>query len=65
MELPRNPTRPVRIGSVTIGDGNPIVVQSMTATKTAEIDAGERNKTWSHQSGAPRNRAGRLALFAS
>ncbi len=39
MELPRNPTRPVRIGSVTIGDGNPIAVQSMTATKTAEIDA--------------------------
>ncbi|MBD3672676.1 MAG: (E)-4-hydroxy-3-methylbut-2-enyl-diphosphate synthase [Planctomycetaceae bacterium] len=38
MELPRNPTRPVRIGSVTIGDGNPIAVQSMTATKTSDID---------------------------
>lgn len=38
MELPRNPTRPVRIGSLTIGDGNPIAVQSMTATKTTDID---------------------------
>ena len=39
MELPRNPTRAVRIGSITIGDGNSIAVQSMTATKTADIDA--------------------------
>ena len=38
MELPRNPTRPVRIGSLTIGAGNPIAVQSMTATKTSDID---------------------------
>jgi 1-hydroxy-2-methyl-2-(E)-butenyl 4-diphosphate synthase len=37
--LPRNPTRAVRIGSVTIGDGNPIAVQSMTATHTRDIDA--------------------------
>ena len=39
MELPRNPTRAVRIGSITIGDGEPIAVQSMTATKTQAIDA--------------------------
>lgn len=39
MQLPRNPTRAVRIGSVTIGDGRPIAVQSMTATKTQDIDA--------------------------
>jgi (E)-4-hydroxy-3-methylbut-2-enyl-diphosphate synthase len=39
VELPRNPTRPVRIGSVTIGQGNAIVVQSMCATKTADVDA--------------------------
>ncbi len=39
MDLPRNPTRSVRIGTVTIGDRNPIAVQSMTATKTADIDA--------------------------
>jgi (E)-4-hydroxy-3-methylbut-2-enyl-diphosphate synthase len=35
----RNPTRAVRIGSVTIGDGHPIVVQSMCATKTTHIEA--------------------------
>ncbi|MGD0654585.1 MAG: flavodoxin/ferredoxin-dependent (E)-4-hydroxy-3-methylbut-2-enyl-diphosphate synthase [Thermoguttaceae bacterium] len=35
----RNPTRAVRIGSVTIGSGHPIVVQSMCATKTADIEA--------------------------
>lgn len=39
MPIVRNPTRPVRIGSVTIGDGHPIAVQSMTATKTQDIDA--------------------------
>ena len=32
-------TRPVKIGSVTIGGGNPIVVQSMCATKTADVEA--------------------------
>ncbi|HWL09151.1 MAG TPA: (E)-4-hydroxy-3-methylbut-2-enyl-diphosphate synthase [Planctomicrobium sp.] len=37
--LPRNPTRPVRIGSVTIGGSHPIAVQSMTATHTQNIDA--------------------------
>lgn len=39
MQLPRNPTRAVEIGAVTIGAGNPIAVQSMTATKTTNIDA--------------------------
>jgi (E)-4-hydroxy-3-methylbut-2-enyl-diphosphate synthase len=39
MPLPRDPTRPVKVGSVTIGDGNPIVVQSMCATKTADVEA--------------------------
>ena len=39
MDIQRNPTRPVRIGSVTIGAGNPIAVQSMTATPTQNIDA--------------------------
>ncbi|HVJ66781.1 MAG TPA: (E)-4-hydroxy-3-methylbut-2-enyl-diphosphate synthase [Caulifigura sp.] len=37
--LPRNPTRAVKIGSITIGAGNPIAVQSMTATHTTNIDA--------------------------
>jgi len=35
----RNPTRAVRIGSVTIGAGNPIAVQSMTATATQDVTA--------------------------
>jgi (E)-4-hydroxy-3-methylbut-2-enyl-diphosphate synthase len=39
MNLPRNPTRPVRIGSVTIGSDHPVAVQSMTATHTQDIDA--------------------------
>ncbi len=39
MQLPRNPTRNVRIGSVTIGAGHPIAIQSMCATKTTDIEA--------------------------
>ena len=37
--FPRNPTRPVQVGTVTIGGGSPIVVQSMCATKTADVEA--------------------------
>jgi len=36
---PRNVTRSVRIGTIRIGGGEPIAVQSMCATKTQEIDA--------------------------
>ncbi|HEX9500696.1 MAG TPA: flavodoxin-dependent (E)-4-hydroxy-3-methylbut-2-enyl-diphosphate synthase, partial [Thermoanaerobaculia bacterium] len=32
-------TREVRIGNIRIGAGNPIAVQSMTATRTQDIDA--------------------------
>lgn len=39
VEIKRNPTRAVKIGSVMIGGNNPIAVQSMTATKTTDIDA--------------------------
>lgn len=39
MKITRNPTRPVKIGSITIGDGHPIAVQSMTATKTQNVEA--------------------------
>ena len=39
MQINRNPTRAVRIGSVTIGDGHPIAVQSMTATRTQDVKA--------------------------
>jgi len=39
LQLPRNPTREVRICTVAIGNAHPIAVQSMTATKTSNIDA--------------------------
>ena len=39
MKITRNPTRSVRIGTVTIGADQPIAVQSMTATQTRDIDA--------------------------
>src|ERR1700742_391948 len=39
MNISRNPTRSVRIGTITIGAENPIAVQSMTATSTRDIDA--------------------------
>src|ERR1043166_4541349 len=35
----RQPTRAVRIGTVQIGAGAPVAVQSMCATKTRDIDA--------------------------
>ncbi|MBI4230683.1 MAG: (E)-4-hydroxy-3-methylbut-2-enyl-diphosphate synthase [Planctomycetes bacterium] len=35
----RNPTREVKAGSVTIGGGHPVVVQSMCATKTQDVAA--------------------------
>jgi (E)-4-hydroxy-3-methylbut-2-enyl-diphosphate synthase len=37
--MERMPTRAVRIGKVQVGSGAPVVVQSMCATKTADIDA--------------------------
>ncbi len=37
--LTRNPTRSVRIGRIVIGAGHPIAVQSMTATKTSDVEA--------------------------
>jgi (E)-4-hydroxy-3-methylbut-2-enyl-diphosphate synthase len=37
--IQRHNTRAVKIGTITIGAGNPIAVQSMTATKTTDIDA--------------------------
>lgn len=36
---PRKQTRPVRIGRLSIGAGHPVAVQSMTATRTTDIDA--------------------------
>ncbi len=52
MKIPRNPTRAVRIGNVTIGDGQPIAVQSMTATQTRNIDATVEQINALHTAGA-------------
>ncbi len=37
--IARNPTRAVPIGNIAIGSGNRIAVQSMTATKTTDVEA--------------------------
>jgi len=37
--VPQRKTREIRIGNIRIGGSNPIAVQSMTATKTQDIDA--------------------------
>lgn len=52
MQLKRNPTRAVRIGSITIGAGHPIAVQSMTATRTQDIDATVEQVNDLHAAGA-------------
>jgi (E)-4-hydroxy-3-methylbut-2-enyl-diphosphate synthase len=39
LQILRKPTRAVAIGSITIGNGHPIAVQSMTATRTTDIAA--------------------------
>ncbi len=39
MTITRNSTRSVQIGNIRVGDGNPIAVQSMTATKTQNVEA--------------------------
>jgi (E)-4-hydroxy-3-methylbut-2-enyl-diphosphate synthase len=51
-QIVRNPTRAVRIGSVAIGGGNPIAVQSMTATHTQNIDATVEQINALHAAGA-------------
>jgi (E)-4-hydroxy-3-methylbut-2-enyl-diphosphate synthase len=52
MEIQRKPTRSVRIGTVTIGGGEPIAVQSMTATHTQDIDATVQQVNALHAAGA-------------
>jgi len=52
LSVTRNPTRPVRIGDVTIGAGHPIAVQSMTATATQDIDATVALINQLHEAGA-------------
>ncbi len=52
VEIQRNATRAVKIGSVTIGDGHPIAVQSMTATHTTNIEATVVQVNALHEAGA-------------
>jgi len=50
--MKRAPSRPVRAGSVVIGGGNPIVIQSMCATRTQDIDATVEQARMLHEAGA-------------
>ena len=52
VEIKRNPTRPVRIGSITIGGGHPIAPQSMTATHTQDVEATLAQVEDLHRAGA-------------
>jgi (E)-4-hydroxy-3-methylbut-2-enyl-diphosphate synthase len=52
VEIKRNPTRPVRIGSITIGAGHPIAPQSMTATHTQDVEATLMQVEDLHRAGA-------------
>src|SRR5439155_8922775 len=36
--IPRRTTRQIHVGSVAVGGGAPVTVQSMTTTKTADVD---------------------------
>ena len=38
LAAPRRPTRQIHVGSVAIGGGAPVSVQSMTTTKTADVE---------------------------
>jgi (E)-4-hydroxy-3-methylbut-2-enyl-diphosphate synthase len=50
--MQRAHTRPVRAGTVVIGAGNPIVIQSMCATKTQDLDATTAQARMLHDAGA-------------
>lgn len=52
MDIVRNPTRSIRIGSVSIGAAHPIAVQSMTATHTQDIDATVAQVNMLYEAGA-------------
>jgi (E)-4-hydroxy-3-methylbut-2-enyl-diphosphate synthase len=38
VKWPRRPTKQIRVGRVPVGGGAPVTVQSMTITKTADVD---------------------------
>ena len=48
----RKPTRAVKIGSIVVGDGHPIAVQSMCATRTQDIEATVQQVQLLSQAGA-------------
>jgi (E)-4-hydroxy-3-methylbut-2-enyl-diphosphate synthase len=48
----RHPTRAVKVGSVVVGSGTPVVVQSMTNTDTADIAATVRQVAQLAQAGS-------------
>lgn len=50
--MKRAATRTVRAGTATIGGGNPIVVQSMCATRTQDVEATEAQVRMIHNAGA-------------
>jgi len=52
MEIKRQPTRSVNIGSIAVGSDHPIAVQSMTATKTTNVDATVEQANSLHERGA-------------
>jgi len=52
VQITRNPTRSVRIGSIAIGADHPVAVQSMTATHTQNIDATVEQVNALHAAGA-------------
>ena len=48
----RNPTREVKIGRLTIGNGHPVAVQSMCATPTTDVEATLAQLRALHRAGA-------------
>jgi (E)-4-hydroxy-3-methylbut-2-enyl-diphosphate synthase len=52
MQIQRNSTRSVAIGSIHIGASHPIAVQSMTATHTQDIDATVEQVNMLYEAGA-------------
>ena len=50
--MERAASRAVRVGSITIGGGAPVVVQSMAATKTQDIEATTAQVRMIHDAGA-------------
>jgi len=52
VNITRNPTRAVTVGQQVIGNNNPILVQSMCATRTQDIDATVEQTNALHAAGA-------------